>query len=213
MVSLLENLYIRGEADPTLGSCDFDSSTCLESQMGRWVSAVQRAGIKQIDGNIIGDDRFLDHMPLPGGWLWTDIGNYYAAMTSGLSINENLYYLYFKPARYVGGPAEVLRTEPEVPGLSFFNHMKTGAAGSGDNGYIYAAPWQMVHQLEGTIPAGVSEFSIKGSLPDPALFAAQMLKEQLATAKIEVQGDAMSTRYTDPDGSERTVLHVTPRRR
>jgi D-alanyl-D-alanine carboxypeptidase/D-alanyl-D-alanine-endopeptidase (penicillin-binding protein 4) len=44
--------------------------------------------------------------------------------------------------------------------------------GSGDNGYIYSAPYQFNAILRGTIPAGVTEFFIKGSIPDPALFAA-----------------------------------------
>jgi serine-type D-Ala-D-Ala carboxypeptidase/endopeptidase (penicillin-binding protein 4) len=33
--------------------------------------------------------------------------------------------------------------------------------------------------LRGTIPAGVKEFSIKGSIPDPPLFAAQYFKNAL----------------------------------
>jgi len=165
------DLFIRGEGDPTLGSCAFDTANCMDRQTMRWVDAVKKLGITKIDGNIIGDDSYLDHMPLPGAWQWTDIGNYYAANTSGLCFNENLYYLFFKPAKYAGGDATVITTNPIVPNLEFFNHMKTGPRGSGDKGFIFAAPWQNLHQLEGTIPAGVKEFSIKGSLPDPALFA------------------------------------------
>ena len=37
-------------------------------------------GITKITGNIISDDSYLDYMPVPGGWAWDDMGNYYAAI-------------------------------------------------------------------------------------------------------------------------------------
>ena len=150
----------------------------------------------------------FDHMPLPGAWQWTDIGNYYACNTSGLCFNENLYYLFFKPARYVGGAATVITTNPLVADLEFINHMKTGPKGSGDKGFIYAAPWQNEHQLEGTIPAGVKEFSIKGALPDPALFVAQKLREELQNEGISVKGSA-STIRTYANNNQRQLIHAT----
>ena len=134
------NLYIRGEGDPTLGSSEMEGVARYDSLFRIWVEQIKAKGIIKITGNIIGDDSYFDYMPLPGGWAWDDIGNYYAAGTSGLCINENLYYLYFKPADSVGEKAEVIRTEPQLANLSFINHMKTGKKGSGDNGYIYAAP-------------------------------------------------------------------------
>jgi len=203
------DLYIRGEGDPTLGSCYFDTTTCIDKVTAEWITAVTTLGIKEIRGNIIGDDCYFDHMPLPGAWSWTDIGNYYAPPTSGLSFHDNLYYLFFRPAGYVGGPAEVIKTEPEIPGLVFFNHMKTGAPGSGDNGFIYAAPWQHVHQLEGTIPAGLKEFSIKGSIPDPAQYTAHALKNALTQNNITVAGDALSIRnYSEKNHESRNMFHT-----
>jgi D-alanyl-D-alanine carboxypeptidase/D-alanyl-D-alanine-endopeptidase (penicillin-binding protein 4) len=201
------DLYIRGEGDPTLGSSDMPGVLPLDSLMDKWVNIIANQGIKTINGNIIGDDSYLDYMPLSTGWFWSDIGNYYAANTSGLCINENLYHLYFKPGKWVGGKAEVLRTEPVVPGLSFFNHMKTGPVGSGDNGFIYAAPWQYLHQLEGTIPKGVKEFSIKGALPDPAKFTAQALFKKLNEHQIQVNGLAKNIRELSDSDKEHHIFY------
>jgi len=202
------NLFIRGEGDPTLGSSEMKGVASYDSLFQMWVEQLKAKGIKKITGNIIGDDSYLDYMPLPGGWGWDDIGNYYAAGTSGLCINENLYYLYFKPANKVGGPATVIRTEPQVSNLYFFNHMKTGKKGSGDNGYIYAAPWQYEHQLEGTIPAGVKEFSLKGSLPDPAKFAAEFFKQTCVQNEIDVSGEAKTIREFSNGSKNRKVLFI-----
>jgi D-alanyl-D-alanine carboxypeptidase/D-alanyl-D-alanine-endopeptidase (penicillin-binding protein 4) len=204
------NVFLRGRGDPTLGSSDFQLVPALDSLGNLLVSAIQSVGIRQINGDIIGDDSYFDYMPLPGAWNWSDIGNYYAANTSGLCINENLYYLYFKPANYVGGPAQVLRTEPQVSNLRFFNHMRTGPIGSGDKGFIYAAPWQYVHQLEGTIPAGHKEFSIKGALPDPAQFAAEYLKARLEESGIRVSGKAITMREYGDSNLKTQLISIIP---
>jgi D-alanyl-D-alanine carboxypeptidase/D-alanyl-D-alanine-endopeptidase (penicillin-binding protein 4) len=195
------NLYIVGSGDPTLGSSSVTGSLSLDDLMKTWIDAISKKGIKTIHGSVIADDLLFESITVPDNWYWVDIGNYYGAGTSALSINNNLYYLYFKPAKKVGGEAQVLRTEPEIPRLHFINYMKTGNYGSGDNGDIYCAPGQFTATLRGTIPAGVKEFSIKGSIPDPPLFAAQYLTKCLDENKIYVSKSASKikspVRYED----------------
>jgi len=206
--TLSGNLYIRGEGDPTLGSSEMDGVLPLSSLLDHWVEAIRAKGIKNVNGDIIADDSYLDFMPLPGDWFWEDMGNYYAAGTSGLCINENMYRLYFKPGKQVGQIATVIRTEPKVPDLVFYNHMKTGPVGSGDRGFIYGAPWQYIHQLEGTIPAGVKEFSIKGALPDPAKFAAQSLYNHLIKNDMTITGQIFTERELNRSGTTRKQFYV-----
>ena len=206
------NLFIRGEGDPTLGSTEMEGVFPYDTLLQVWVEKIKEKGITKITGGIIADDSYLDYMPVPGGWTWDDMGNYYAAGTSGLCINENLYYLFFKSSQTVGGKASVLRTEPEITDLQFINHMKTGKKRSGDNGYIYGAPWQYEHQLEGTIPAGVKEFSIKGALPDPAKFAAQYFKKLCEQKGITVFGEPGTVRkYNNYSNKRKTIfVHKSP---
>ncbi len=189
--NLKGNIYIVGGGDPTLGYDLVKGSLPLDELMNTWVKAIGEKGIKTIRGNVIADALLYDAKPIPDMWDWVDIGNYYGASSTALTINNNLYFLYFKPAANVGETAEVLRMEPEIPGLTFTNYMKTGAKGSGDNGYIYCAPLQYNATLRGTIPAGSKEFSIKGSIPDPPLFAAQKLISALKESNISVKGKAI----------------------
>ena len=184
------NLYLVGGGDPTLGSSQVKGSLSLDSLMAVWVEAVRSAGIKEIDGAVWADDFLLDRKPLPDYWNWIDIGNYYGAGNSALCINDNLYELIFEPAKVVGNPAKVLGTEPAIPGLEFINYMSTGERGSGDRGYIYCAPGQFTATLRGTIPAGPPTFRIKGSIPDPPLFAAQEFRRRLQEAGIAVRAEA-----------------------
>jgi D-alanyl-D-alanine carboxypeptidase/D-alanyl-D-alanine-endopeptidase (penicillin-binding protein 4) len=97
--TLSGNIYIRGEGDPTLGSSELNGVLPLPLLLDQWNEAIRARGIKKINGDIIADDSYLDFMPLPGDWFWEDVGNYYAAGTSGLCINENMYRLYFRPGK------------------------------------------------------------------------------------------------------------------
>ncbi|MDR4504131.1 MAG: D-alanyl-D-alanine carboxypeptidase/D-alanyl-D-alanine-endopeptidase [Candidatus Scalindua sp.] len=184
------NLYLVGGGDPTLGSDQVKGSPDLEKVMKTWAESIKKMGIRQITGTVIADISFFDQDTVPDFWTWSDIGNYFGAGSSALCIHDNLYYLYFKPGSLAGDSAEIIRTEPRVEGIEFDNHMRTGKIGSGDNGYIYCAPKQRIATLRGTIPAGVDEFAIKGSMPDPPLFAAQYLTEFLVQSCIPVSGPA-----------------------
>ena len=152
------------------------------------VKEISNKGIKQITGAVVADNSRYDRISIPDKWYWEDIGNYYAAQTSGLSINDNYYKIFFKPGYSVGDYAEFLRIEPEVPGLDFYNNMKTGARGSGDNGYVYNSPGNYYAELRGTIPQGYKEFFIKGALPDPALLVVQLLDKYLKESGIKTDG-------------------------
>jgi D-alanyl-D-alanine carboxypeptidase/D-alanyl-D-alanine-endopeptidase (penicillin-binding protein 4) len=206
------NVFIRGGGDPTLGSSRFSWGTDMKGVFAIWIEQLKRKGIRSIEGMIIGDAEAFEEAMLPATWNWGDIGNYYGAGACGLTFIENTYEVFFKSNGKVGGPAEFLRTEPQIPGMQFVNEMKTGAAGSGDNGYIYGAPFTDLRYLRGTIPQGGTEFSIKGSIPDPALFAAHCLKHALDSAGISVGGKAETVRRLRLDGkmpdSPRQVVYV-----
>ncbi|MDR4498728.1 MAG: D-alanyl-D-alanine carboxypeptidase/D-alanyl-D-alanine-endopeptidase, partial [Candidatus Scalindua sp.] len=199
------NLYIVGGGDPTLGSDQVKGSLGLEELMQSWTASIKKRGILQIQGKVIADASFFDEYAVPDFWTWCDLGNYFGAGTSAVCIHDNLYYIYFKPDRRAGDMAEIVRTIPEMKGMEFNNHMRTGEIGSGDNGYIYCAPRQRVATLRGTIPAGVREFAIKGSLPNPPLFAAQYLTAFLKRSGIPVSDLATITNRQHEYDKEKKV--------
>ena len=202
------NIYIHGGGDPTLGSDRIACSLPLDSLMMNWINAIKKTGIKKIEGSIIADDLLFDYKRTPDYWSWIDIGNYYGTGPCALSIHDNFYYLLFEPGKYAGQPAEVMGTEPEIPGLTFINHMKTGPRFSGDNGYIYAAPGQFEALLNGTVPAGQKVFKIKGAIPDPALFAAQQLHQDLINAGVSIT-DYPAKLKNHIDYNQAKLIHST----
>jgi D-alanyl-D-alanine carboxypeptidase/D-alanyl-D-alanine-endopeptidase (penicillin-binding protein 4) len=180
------NIYITGGGDPTLGCDRYKGSPGWEELIALLTKKIKEAGIKKINGGIIADPTIFDMNVTPDNWPWGDIGNYYGAGIFGLNINENLYRFYFK-GTYIGDSAKIVKMSPELKDVKIINEVKTGAAGSGDNAYIYSAPRSNFIYANGTIPANTEQFAVRGAIPDPPLLCATLLNAALINAKIKTE--------------------------
>ncbi|HAH06504.1 MAG TPA: D-alanyl-D-alanine carboxypeptidase/D-alanyl-D-alanine-endopeptidase [Elusimicrobia bacterium] len=188
--TLRGDLRLIGGGDPTLGTTLMKGRPSMEDVLDSWADAVKAGGIRRVEGAVLADNSLFQGLPVPGSWSWEDLGNYYAAPADALSLHDNLYSLVFAPGRAASEEARLLRTEPEIPGLRFTNRMRTGAPGSGDEAFVFNTPGSTEATLRGTVPAGAREFTIKGSIPEPALFAARALRSRLQRAAIPVSGES-----------------------
>ncbi|GLU54639.1 D-alanyl-D-alanine carboxypeptidase/D-alanyl-D-alanine endopeptidase [Dyadobacter frigoris] len=184
--TLVGNIYIRGTGDPSLGSERFKEYPSGSQLITRWTSAIQKTGIKYIKGDVLADATYFDKNTLADSWIWGDLGNYYGAGVSGLNFNDNQYRIKFKSGINEDDPASFLGIEPAIPYLTFKNLVTTGERGSGDKTVVYGNPLSNQVILTGTVPRGVPTFSVKGSIPDPATYAAYALKQSLATTILVI---------------------------
>jgi len=201
--TLSGNVVIRGGGDPTLGA-----SSATQPFAG-WKAALDKAGVKKVEGSVIGDGSIFGTTLTPDTWQWNDMGNYYGAGASGLTIYQNLFYCTFRTPS-VGARAPFSGTEPKLPGIEFVNEMRVGSAGSGDRGFIYGDPYGKLFYLRGTVPAGSGSFTIKGALPDPAFFCARTFSEYLNKNGIPVAGEPTTDRLLGIAGKEigtRQTIH------
>lgn len=178
------NLYIVGSGDPTLGSSDMDGTRGRDALLTHWRIKIQQAGIRRVTGRVIADDLIFTSAVSGSHWQWLDMGNYYGCGTFGLNFHENLYYLRFRQRETMGDTPAIAKVEPAIPGLQFVNEVASADRNSGDNAYIYGAPYTYLRHLRGTIPVGSGVFTIKGSIPDPPLLAAQQLTDALEEVGI-----------------------------
>lgn len=182
---LYGDLIIVGSGDPTLGSNHFGSD--LDEVMDSFLSMVKEAGIDSITGYIIGNGAHLKGPTIPGSRAWEDMGNYYGSGIHGLNINDNTYFVSFSTPNEPGSEAKVLKVFPEVPGLRIQSEVKSSKIQS-DQAYIFGSPLESKRIIRGTLPLGRDRFVIKGSIPDPALFAAFHLHEALLESGIQSIG-------------------------
>ncbi len=195
------NVIIRGGGDPCLGSERVKSAIAWDRQIEKWKEAIDSQGIHEIRGKVIGDASLWEKAQAAPSWLWEDLGNYYGAGASALTFHENMYTLTFKPGKEVGAAAILDRVFPVMPQLCVHTEVVTGPVGSGDGTCIYGSEYNLEQVVRGTVPAGVEEFSIKGSVPDPAQFCSGLLKEALVKQGIKVGGEFL-------DGQE-VVIQTT----
>jgi serine-type D-Ala-D-Ala carboxypeptidase/endopeptidase (penicillin-binding protein 4) len=181
---LIGNIIIKGSGDPSLGSWRFKNQPDYKQLTDRWVKKIKDLGIKEIRGRIFGDGSFFDENVLPDTWTWGDTGNYYGAGAYGLNMNENLYFVTFKPSNYMES-ANFIKTLPDLPYYQKLNRVLTDKAGTGDQVNIYSTPYQDVLIMQGFVPEG-KDFSVKGSIPDPALFSAYFLQKKLLESGVNV---------------------------
>lgn len=185
--TLKGDIVIKGGGDPTLGDSE------ISKTFAKWHEALKKAGIKKVDGRIIGDASLFGTQLRPDSWQWNDLGNYYAAGACGLTFHRNHFYCRFHTGK-VGTTARLAGTNPKLPEITFVNEMRVGRAGSGDQGFVFGAPYSKLLYLRGTLPAGSENFTIRGALPDPASFCARAFSLHLAANNLAVSGQPTTLR-------------------
>ena len=143
------NLFVIGGGDPTLGSKD-SIATPLEHTFAVWEKLLRDAGVRKIEGWIVGDGRYFEGPSEDPSWLWNDIGTYYGAGVTGLMFYENMQSFSVSAGSSVGAPVNIKPHYPECPWMDFRYACSTGIAGSGDQLYMYTSDLAPVAEIRGT---------------------------------------------------------------
>lgn len=199
--TLQGNIWIRGGGDPSLGSKYFTNKDTRLDFLKNWIDTLKNKGIKQIEGNIIADASEFGYNGAPNGWSWVDMGNYYGAGPSGLTIYDNLIEFEFSTSSVPGRKTNLIQISPYVENLTVHNYVESSKR-SGDNTYIYGAPYSLDRFATGTLPINRKSFIVKGSLPDPEYQFAYEFRQALNQANIKVKGSTINFRSTNKMGSD-----------
>lgn len=190
---LTGDVWIIGGGDMSLGSKYFAKND-RDGFLREWASELKKKGIGSINGIIYADGSGFGYEGVPDDWLWGDIGNYYGAHFSGIMLYDNLVEYHFKTST-AGKPAELVYTFPKIDALQFINNVVSSTK-SGDNSYIFGAPYSFVREGRGTLPQNTADFLVKGSLPDPELQLGIEFDRVLSEMGIMHEGPSLSTRLT-----------------
>jgi D-alanyl-D-alanine carboxypeptidase/D-alanyl-D-alanine-endopeptidase (penicillin-binding protein 4) len=183
--SILEgNLVVYGNGDPTLYTrLDKDPLSLFKS----WAAKLSSMGIKQINGNIIGDDNAFEDYPYGYGWTYDDFDAYYSAEINSLQLNENSIDLKINPPSTKDGKITV---EPNLPS-SYYQIVDNTTVG--DTGHtrisVNRAFGKNAITINGYVKAGTKPFEETPSLYNPTLFYATALREELERDGIKVTGE------------------------
>lgn len=203
------DLFIKGEGDPTLGSRFFNKDGEERNFLKTWVDSIKTFGIKSIEGRVIADASAFGQEMIPSGWSWGDLGNYYGAGPSGLTVYDNMTYLQFYSGPAEGDSTWIDCIEPYVPEYTVDNFV-TAANIKSDNAYVFGGPYQSERYVEGQIPMDQEEFGVKASIHDPPLVLATDLSYELEQNGIPVKYSSTTVRRLKWRAEEMKALKFEP---
>ena len=150
--TLRGNLIVRGAGDPTFGGRYQDDD--MTRVFRQWADSLRAAGIRRVQGVVVGDDDIFDNVHLGQGWQWDDLVWYYGAEVSGLQFNEGVIDVAVRGTS-PGQPARI-EAEPNFGYARFVNRSTTTAGGGIREGYSRALS-DNVFTVTASVPAGSTE--------------------------------------------------------
>lgn len=201
--TLFGDLQIVGGGDPTLGSMYFPEN---KNFLDEWVKAIGNNHIRVITGNLIVDATIYEKVQVPGSWVWEDLGNYFGAGASGISVFDNMYEIHLKSGSEAGKPTQILRVIPEIPNLELANEVLSSDV-NGDQSYVFGSPEESTRVIRGTIPKNQLDFVVKASVPNPSVLLASEFRKKISANGIVLSGE---TKYEKAAGSGKLSVIQSP---
>jgi D-alanyl-D-alanine carboxypeptidase/D-alanyl-D-alanine-endopeptidase (penicillin-binding protein 4) len=194
------DLLIVGAGDPTIGGRAGDD-------VMRFVDAVKAAGVRRIDGRIIGDDDAVEEPRPQLAWAWDDLGYTTGALFGALNLAENRMTVTVTAGR-AAGAAAALTVEPHAAYRPLANQIVTGAPGSAQALWPEQRPGEPYLTVAGSIPAGAPPARLNVAVGNPTFWFATVLRNRLQQQGVEVTGEAwdIDDVMPPPERTNSTVL-------
>ncbi len=194
------DIAILGVGDPNISgrvlpySEKTERTTAPLAALEAMADQVVKSGVKQIDGDVIGDDTWFPAERYGTGWSWDDLVWLYGAPISALTVNDNAVFLNADPGAQAGD-AVTPQWDPELPSsvtpyYTLENSLTTAARGTEAKYGIDRAPGSHDVRVYGAIAIGGAGLHEGLALEDPADFAARAFLGMLRQRGITVSGMA-----------------------
>lgn len=181
------DLIIYGRGDPSFAA-RWNGGDYYKG-LERIVSAIESAGVKRIEGDIIGDESYFTGPPYGSGWEWDDLQWYYGAAATALSINDNSVDLFVTPSERAGLPCRIT-TGPQTSFVTIMNRTRTVAKGKPSRISVYRPVGENIIYVSGSLALGDRGFTGYVAVHNPSLLFVMMLKDALEKKGITVKGRA-----------------------
>ncbi len=178
------NLLLIGDGDPGLGDEKLagrhgESSTAV---FDRFAGSLIKRNLRNIPGDLIYDDSIFDNQRIHDSWESEDIGKWYAAPVTGLTVNDGCLDITVTPVGKQNATFTVSMV-PENSLAKIINEVRFGANGS-----------PLLHNIGGTLNYRISGTTNKRytfgpvAFADPSLLCAHALNSAMAEKNITLQG-------------------------
>ena len=196
------DLLVVGSGDPSIGGRAGDD-------LSGWVEALKTAGIRRIEGRVIGDDDLVDEPRPQLAWAWDDLGYTTGALFGALNLAENRSTVTIAPGPSAGAPG-VVTVAPPLAFRIVTNGVATGPPGSAPLLWPEQRPGDPSLTVAGSIPAAGPQVVMGVAVGNPTLWFASALKSRLIRDGIDVIGEAVDIDDVAPAPARdvATVIHT-----
>jgi D-alanyl-D-alanine carboxypeptidase/D-alanyl-D-alanine-endopeptidase (penicillin-binding protein 4) len=209
------DLIIYGRGDPTYAT-RFQGGDYYKA-FDELAARIVAAGVKRVEGDLVGDESYFTGPPLGIGWEWDDLQGYDAAEVTALTVDDNALDLIIKPGARVGdaalvttGPTNPMirvvtpKANEEVPDapnfITIVNRAVTAPRGAKRDLNVVRPLGQNLIEVTGSIAQDDSEYKDNAAVKRPALLFTALLR-----AALEKQGVAIKGRTRVMDAKARAL--------
>ena len=197
------NLVLIGRGDPDLSNRKFPYDKKVEFDgpvdriLAEMADAAVAKGLKEVNGDIVGDDSYLPYDPYPEGWNVGDVFFRFGAPVSAIAFNDNAVSVYMHAG---AGAAEApTATVDPVGARDTFGIELATVTSSDKSGFaVVRQPGTNFLLLRGAISPGHAPMRIDIAMPDPAQTASAELKSLLEARGVRVSGVARAQHGAPP---------------
>lgn len=184
-----ENGVIKGDLT-IFGRGDVSISTSFSNGdyykgLDELAEKIARAGVKRIEGNLVGDTSYFSGNAIPKSWEWDDLQWYYGAEISALSINDNAIDFSVRPGSS-NGAACVAQVEPLNSIFKIINRCTT--ANGSRTLKVTKLLGQNVIEISGTMSRNDRGFRGYIAVSNPAELFIEFLRQRLLQKGVVITG-------------------------
>lgn len=205
------DLILVGRGDPNLSNRKFpfdlkeEFDGPPEKALAELADAVAARGVKEITGDIVGDDSYFPRERYPDGWEIDDMVWDYGAAISAIVVDDNTVTLTLTPGDKSGDAVQAA-LEPPAQEFVVKNEVISVAPKEKADLRLTREPGASTVLVSGTLPARSSPRKLVLAIQEPAQHAAALLASLLAERGIKVDGKVRALHDPDPLEASRTVL-------
>lgn len=201
--TLLGDVKISGGGDPTIGGRFHDGRATAVIE--EWASALQRAGIKTIAGDLILEHGYFDNEYVHPSWPADQLVNWYEAPVAALSMQEGCVMIRVLPSK--PGRRAIVQVEPPNRYVTIENSCVTGR---GRGVFIARKPNTNVIVVRGNAPPRLGPTEVFVTVMNPIHYFANVAHDTFTRSGIVLRGRVlMRSRDARPDW-RMVTQHKTP---
>ena len=199
------DLTIYGRGDPSIAA-RFNNGDYFKG-INELASRIAAAGVKRIDGDLIGDESYFVGPKYGAGWEWEDLTWYYGAEITPLSVNDNALDLFIKPGPGVGKPA-LITTGPPDPLLTIVNKVTTSPKGTRRDIAVTRELGQDTVTIVGSIPQEDRGYTGAIGISHPAMLFVYLLRSALSQHGVTIKGRSRTQSLDSVLSAARNAQHA-----